>query len=238
MEETKNNQSAKKNDDCPLCKVSEETIERLKMEQKKILKDKEPTGTNKKKSPFNLTVWLIFFIIFLGVFAFYQFSSKQPGKMAKTLNLTKTAGILETLPRALGVGKAAPGFNVQTVEGNQVSLDDFRGKKPVLLVFWATWCGFCAQELGDMKKFTEKYQDKIQVLALTGGESREAVKNYIQKENVNFLMALDEKKDVWNKYSIRGTPSHFLIDKNGDMASLRFGLSLINDLEIMLTMLK
>ena len=239
MEETKHNQNGGKNDDCPLCKVSEETIQRLKTEQKEETpKEKKSAGAQKKKSPFNLTVWLMVFIFLGGIISFYQLNSGQFGKIPETENSAKNAGILEMLPKAPEVGKTAPVFTTKDVDGNEISLAELIAKKPVLLVFWATWCGFCAQELEDMKTFTEKYQDKIQVLALTGGESSGAVKDYIQKENVNFLMALDEKKDVWNKYSVRGTPSHFLIDKDGAVVSLRPGLSLIKDLEIMLTMLK
>ena len=133
MEETKHNQNGGKNDDCPLCKVSEETIKRLKTEQKEeTQKEKKSAEEPKKKSPFNLTVWLPVFIFLGGIITFYQLNSGQSGKADETGNSAKNAGILETLPKAPGVGKAAPLFTTRDINGNEISLDEFLAKKPVL----------------------------------------------------------------------------------------------------------
>lgn len=147
------------------------------------------------------------------------------------------ASILDILPKGPEVGNLAPDFSSEDVYGNKISLSDFRGKKPVLLVFWATWCGYCAQELPDLKVFTQEHENEIQVLVLSSGENKETIKNYIQEKDVNFLMSLDEDRKIWNQYLIRGTPSHFLIDSSGEIVTLRPGLASREDLEIMMTML-
>ena len=105
------------------------------------------------------------------------------------------------------------------------------------MVFWDTWCGYCAKEKDDLKTFTKRYQDKIQVLAVDSGEPKQTIRDYIGKENINFLILLDEQRKIWNQYLIRGTPSHFLIDKQGKIITMRPGLASLADLETMLSMI-
>lgn len=141
------------------------------------------------------------------------------------------------LPQGLEVGDLAPDFTSEDVYGNRLSLSGFRDEKPVLLVFWATWCGYCAKELPDLKAFTDEQQNEIQVIAVDSGESRETLKNYIQEKDINFLMLLDEDRKIWNRYFVRGTPSHFFVSSQGKIAALRPGLASKEDLEAMMIML-
>lgn len=131
----------------------------------------------------------------------------------------------------------APDFSLQDVEGNQITLSSYQGQKPVMLVFWATWCSFCAQELEDLKEFTERHKEDVQVIAVPSGEVKRTVEEYIAEKDINFLMLLDETKQVWNEYGVRGTPSHFLINKEGKIFVKKPGLSTLEDLEKMLLMI-
>lgn len=140
---------------------------------------------------------------------------------------------------SLKINSLAPDFITDDVYDNQFVLSDFRNKKPVLLVFCATWCNFCTKELPDLKIFSKKYYNNIQVIVILSGEVKETIKNYIKKEkDVNFLILLDETKKIWNQYQVRGTPFHFLITKDGKISTIRPGLALMNDLEIILSILK
>src|SRR5579875_2506105 len=62
-------------------------------------------------------------------------------------------------------GKAAPAFTLTTTDGKKVSLSDFKGH-PVLLNFWATWCGPCKLEMPWLEEFSNKY--KAQGLVVLG----------------------------------------------------------------------
>lgn len=168
-----------------------------------------------------LGLLLLVIVIIAGTFAVYKFSAVN----------NPSSNQEESKNRVLD-------FTSEDVDGNKISLSDFRGKKPILLVFWATWCGYCAKELPDLKVFTQKYQDKIKVMAVDSGEPKKTIRDYIQKEDANFLMLLDEDRKIWNQYFVRGTPSHFLIDKEGKVVTLRPGLASLDNLETMLTMLK
>lgn len=222
----------KEKEDCPLCNISEETIKRLKEQKKSDKEQKSNTGTKKKSS------WkfrIIFLIIVLGLagFILYQIF----GQSLPEFKTSKSGGILSLLSNDVEVGNPAPDFVSEDAFGNRIALSDFKDNKPVLLVFWATWCGYCAKELPDLKNFAKDYKDKIQVIAITSGEEREVIEKYIQENNIDFPILLDKNREIWNAYLIRGTPSHFLINSSGEIAGLRPGLASREDLEIMMTML-
>jgi len=61
------------------------------------------------------------------------------------------------------VERKAPSFGLKTLDGNQVILNDFKGK-PILLKFWATWCPSCLEELPMMEKFSEGRKDQLVIL--------------------------------------------------------------------------
>lgn len=188
-----------------------------------------------KKSAWKIKALILIFILGLGALAFFKF---YPSFFPQSTAEKSQGGILDILSsEGLGVGDLAPDFASEDVYGDKISLSDFQGKKPVLLVFWATWCDFCAKELEDLKDFTAEHQKEIQVMAISSGESKEIIEDYIQEENVNFLMVLDEKREIWNQYLVRGTPSHFLISNQREIVTLRPGLASRGDLEIMTTML-
>lgn len=213
----------KEKEDCPLCETAKETMRMLKPDEDSKIKDRQSSG--KAKMVF------LCLVVILGVIGGYKIlSNLVQGQSIGTPERNEKINPQVNAP--------APDFVSEDVFGNKIALSSFRGKKPVLLIFWATWCGYCAKEKDDLKTFTKRYQDKIQVLAVDSSEPRQTIRDYIEKENINFLMLLDEQRKIWNQYLIRGTPSHFLIGKDGELISLRPGLASLADLETMLTMVK
>lgn len=193
---------------------------------------------DKKESSWNLKKSLLIIGLLLAVFGAVKLGMVFKTK-AEALQTNQPQESLEDFQADnLQIDSLAFDFVAEDVDGNKISLSDFRNQKPVLLIFWATWCGYCAQELPDLKTFTKKHENEIQVITVASGESKETIKNYIREKEVNFLMLLDETKKIWNQYLVRGTPSHFLIDKEGKIVTLRPGLSLLKDLETMFSMLK
>lgn len=223
------NQNNKKEESCPLCDSSKEAMKKLNSSSDFIDKPKPKLSWK----------WIMTLgLIALGIFAVYIFvsnfssptsSNNKPAQIASFQN-----GDEKNKPQ---INALAPDFVSEDIFGNKVALNDFRGKKPVLLIFWATWCGQCAKELSDLKTFTKKYQDKIQILAVDSGEPKQTIKDYIQKKDINFLILLDEQRKIWNEYLVRGTPSHFLIGKDGKIITMRPGLAFLADLEIILSMI-
>jgi peroxiredoxin len=123
------------------------------------------------------------------------------------------------------VGKLAPDFRLPGLDGKDVSLSDFRGK-PVLVNFWASWCGPCRAE---MPYIQEIYEDKewkdegLVILAIDIGENRSTVENFMESNNLSFPVLLDTAKEVALEYNIRGIPTTFLIDKDGIIQVAKVG---------------
>jgi len=92
--------------------------------------------------------------VFLVILAFSIFSlgmGKKP-ETEGTASETKAVQGSET--------HAAPGFTLKDLNGKEVSLKEFKDKKAVLLVFWATWCVYCRQEIPELIKLKSQYKDK------------------------------------------------------------------------------
>ncbi|MFA4842217.1 MAG: TlpA disulfide reductase family protein [Candidatus Omnitrophota bacterium] len=111
-----------------------------------------------------------------------------------------------------------PDFQLQDLVGETVSLSDYKGKQPVLLFFWTTWCPFCRKEL---KVLNEKHasltRDGLEVLAIDIGEPWEKVDNFVKSFGLNFLVLLDKDTNTAEAYDIVGVPTFVLVDKKGNI---------------------
>ena len=112
----------------------------------------------------------------------------------------------------------APDFTVYDAEGNEVHLSDFAGK-PIVLNFWASWCGPCKMEMPD---FNEKYLElgeEIQFLMInmTDGsrETVEIASSFIQESGYSFPVFYDTGMDAANIYGAYSLPMTFFIDADG-----------------------
>jgi len=113
------------------------------------------------------------------------------------------------------VGNLAPNFQLDNLEGESVSLSDFRGK-PVMLNFWATWCPPCVSEMPYIQQMYEEWRDKgLILLVIHMGGSPSQVKEFLQSHNLSLPVLLDINQDVAQKYGIQYIPTTFFIDKDG-----------------------
>ena len=109
----------------------------------------------------------------------------------------------------------APGFSLNDLEGNQVSLSDFRGKL-VFLNFWATWCPPCRAEMPSMQTLHEELaEEEFTILAVDLQESKRDVADFIAENGFTFPVLLDTRGQVGSQYGARSIPTTYLIDKNG-----------------------
>ena len=115
-------------------------------------------------------------------------------------------------------GSEAPDFTVYDLEGNAHKLSDFRGK-PVLLNFWASWCGPCQMEMPDFQKYYESHGDKVNfvIVNLTDGrqETVESASAFIEEKGYTFPVYYDTDIDAAAKYGVNAVPVSYFLDAEG-----------------------
>ena len=115
----------------------------------------------------------------------------------------------------LQVGQVAPDFELSTPDGQRIRLSALRGK-PVVLNFWATWCGPCRREMPEFQAVLDHYQDQeIRLIGINVGEGTVAVKDFMEQVGVDFPVLIDRNEQVQTAYKILPLPATFFIDQDG-----------------------
>ena len=121
------------------------------------------------------------------------------------------------------VGSIAPDFTLTNLEGETITLSDLRGI-PVMLNFWATWCGYCRNEMPYIQEVYEQWQDSnLVILTINNREDSSEVHQFMQENELYFPVLLDSDGNVFSKYEIRGIPTTFFIDEDGIIKEKKIG---------------
>ncbi len=131
----------------------------------------------------------------------------------------------EGTTRAIGanVGDLAHDFTLADVEGNQVTLSDFRGKT-VFVNFWATWCPPCRSEMPAIEALYQEYKDRdVVVIGVDLYESRDKVRKFVQGGGYSWLFVIDDTGEVARNYRIRAVPTSFFLDSEGIIREVTIG---------------
>ncbi len=122
-------------------------------------------------------------------------------------------------------GHLAPDFTLKTLEGNTVRLSDFRGKKVVLINFWATWCPPCRLEMPTMQQIYSEYKDRgFEILAVNiESDAEQAISDFVKELRLTFPILLDPDMKVTRKFRVIGLPVSVLIDRQGIVRSKEIG---------------
>ncbi len=116
-------------------------------------------------------------------------------------------------------GREAPDFTLMDINGKPLALSSLRGKY-VVLDFWGSWCGWCIKGYPDMKKYYEKYKDKIEILGIDCNDTEEKWKKAVADNQLPWLHVYNKKddNDVTKLFGITGYPTKILIDPQGKIA--------------------
>lgn len=122
------------------------------------------------------------------------------------------------------VGQPAPDFTLVGLDGKTIRLSDFRGQ-PVVVNFFATWCGPCKEELPRFQATYQKDRAKgLQVLLVDLKESRADVQAFAKELGLSMPIAVDEKGVVASLgYALTNIPATYFIDGNGVIRGVQVG---------------
>ena len=118
------------------------------------------------------------------------------------------------------IGKPVPEFSVTDLNGNPISLQDYR-EKIVLLDFWAVWCGFCIDEMPNLKKVYDTYKDQeFDIIGVSLDDTETELRDYIRENDIQWRQIYTGgKRDdpLLQQYNITGIPTQWLIDREGKL---------------------
>ncbi len=123
---------------------------------------------------------------------------------------------LEGAPSRL-IGKPAPAFELESLDGRRISLAGYRGKT-LVTTFWASWCGPCRLELPVLVKFyreQHRANQDFEILAISVDATRDAAQGAAKTMQLPFPVLLDSDNRVSDSYSVDAIPALFVIDKAG-----------------------
>ena len=179
---------------------------------------------------------LVFAALLLGATRLYD----ALGSKVQMNNLAAQATQSAEGETAEAEAQAAPDFTVYDLEGNAHKLSDFRGK-PVILNFWATWCGYCQVEMPDFDEKFKEYGDKVHFIMLnvTDGaqETVESASTFIQENGYSFPVYYDTDMDATGSYNTTGLPVTYFIDADGNFVAWQQGMMTAETLQMGIDML-
>ncbi|MBI4124576.1 MAG: DsbE family thiol:disulfide interchange protein [Deltaproteobacteria bacterium] len=118
------------------------------------------------------------------------------------------------LPSVL-IGKEAPAFSLKTLENKEITLESLRGS-PIVMNFWATWCGPCLYEHAILKEARERFEKEgVKFLGVVYQDRREQVEAFLKEMGEPFVVLLDETSRSAIDFGVGGVPETFFIDSQG-----------------------
>lgn len=121
-------------------------------------------------------------------------------------------------------GKAAPTFDLPVLDGNgkRVALGDLAGK-PVILNFWASWCGPCKAEHPVLDRAAQVYGDRYQFYGVVFEDTEDNARDFLRRYGHGMTQLVDERSSVSVDYGVAGVPETYFIDANGVIVDKHVG---------------
>ena len=123
---------------------------------------------------------------------------------------------------AADTATTVPDFTVYDGDSQPVKLSDFFGK-PIVLNFWASWCGPCKSEMPAFQSVYEEYGDQVQFVMVNVGEHMDEATAFLATTDYTFPVYFDVNNDASYTYQISSIPATFFIDGEGKLVTYQIG---------------
>ena len=121
------------------------------------------------------------------------------------------------------VGRPAPGFDLETLDGGRLSLADLRGS-PVVVNFWASWCIPCREEAPLFTAAADEYETQgLRVVGIVYQDSAESARDFMARYGQTYPGLLDPDGRTAIDYGVFGIPETFFVDRRGIVRSRQLG---------------
>ena len=174
-----------------------------------------------------LIILMVFVLLMAGAYILYQHLGQQaaPDQLAVQQTQTEPTKPTDPVPSEGATEQEeepvkipAPDFTVYDSEGNEIHLSDFAGK-PVVINFWASWCGPCKRELPHFEEAYQELGEDVHFLMINLTNGRETMDNalgLIQEEGYTFPVFYDTHANAAYVYGLRSVPTTYFIDAEGN----------------------
>ncbi len=169
------------------------------------------------KKLLKVSLWMVLLIGAAGCSSVSQQPTAQP---TNTIN----PDVVSSVPTASFSDAAfpAPDFTLTALDGTTYTLSQLRGT-PVIINFWATWCGPCRAEMPDLQEIAARYEEKLILLGINQNESAEQVQAYVDEIGVTFPILMNPTDAVLADYTVMGLPQTLVVNPQGMVIYRAFG---------------
>lgn len=138
--------------------------------------------------------------------------------LVRTIILLTLLLCLATTLSAAQLGQPLIAFKGTDLKGEQYDLQQSIGTKPIMLIFWASWCPTCKSEVPKINKLAEKYQQRgMEFVAVNVGfnDTVERAQAFAQQTGMNYRAYFDGSGTIAGKYRLQGVPTVIIADRQG-----------------------
>ncbi|MFZ2198105.1 MAG: TlpA disulfide reductase family protein [Thermodesulfovibrionales bacterium] len=154
------------------------------------------------------------FILSISLFLLIGMGPSLPGNTADGISPLNSDNIINA---------KAPDFALKDINGKTLSLSALKGKV-VLLNFFATWCPPCRAEMPALNKLQRALKPRgLEVIAVSTDRSINDIKDFLEKNRVDFPILFDAERNVAKQYRVFSMPTTFLINRNGIIVEKFYG---------------
>ena len=132
-------------------------------------------------------------------------------------------GVIEFKPgMPIKEGVQAPDFTGELIDGTSITLSELQGK-PVIINYWATWCGPCVKEMPAFERLKDDFGDKFGIIAVNCGDDAGTVKDFVEENGYTFPVVLDEEYSISMLYPTNSIPYTVVLDAEGKVTHISTG---------------